>query len=54
MGDDLLAAIKQSVADPTAGPRLNDLLNAEAGRLVTALAGDEFDPASRPAQPSPG
>jgi hypothetical protein len=46
MGDDLLAAIKQSVADPTAGPSLNDLLNAEAGRLVTALAGDEFDPAA--------
>jgi hypothetical protein len=29
MGDEFLTAFKQVMADPTAGPRLNDLLNAE-------------------------
>jgi hypothetical protein len=43
MAEDFLAGIKRVVADPTAGPTLNDLLNAEAGRLVEALHGDEFD-----------
>lgn len=46
MGDDFLTEIKHVVADPTAGPTLNDLLYGEAGRLVEALAGDEFDPGS--------
>jgi len=36
------------VTDPTAGPTLNDLLNAEASRLITALTGDEFDPVAPP------
>jgi hypothetical protein len=45
MGDDFLTNIKQSVADPTAGPRLNDLLNDQAGQLIAALGDDEFDPA---------
>lgn len=44
MGDDFLTEIKSVVADPTAGPTLNDLLNSEAGRLVEALGGDDFDP----------
>jgi hypothetical protein len=48
MADDFLTEIKRVVADPTAGPTLNDLLNAEAGRLVEALAGDEFDPGAPP------
>ena len=48
MGDEFLAEIKRVVADPTAGPTLNDLLNAEASRLITALTGDEFDPAAPP------
>ena len=43
MGDDFLTKIKRVVADPTAGPTLNDLLNGEAARLIEALAGDEFD-----------
>lgn len=44
MADDFVTEIKGVVADPTAGPTLNDLLNAEAGRLVEAPGGDEFDP----------
>lgn len=48
MSDEFLAEIKQVVADPTAGPRLSDLVNAEAGRLIAALAGDEFDPTAPP------
>jgi len=44
MAHDFLAEIKRLVADPTAGPTLNDLLNAEAGRFIEALAGGEFDP----------
>ena len=43
MGDEFLAEVKQVVADPTAGPRLNDLLNAEAASLIAALIADEFD-----------
>lgn len=46
MGDEFLAEVKQVVADPSAGPRLNDLLNAEAGRLILALTSAEFDPAA--------
>ena len=30
MGDEFLTEIKRVVADPTAGPTLNDLLNGEA------------------------
>jgi hypothetical protein len=48
MNEEFLTEIKRLVADPAAGPRLNDLLNAEAGRLIAALAGDEFDPAVPP------
>jgi len=43
MNDDFLTEIKRVVADPTAGPALNDLLNTEARRLVEALVADEFD-----------
>lgn len=43
MGDQFLTDIKQVVADPVAGPRLNDLLNVEASSLIAALGGDEFD-----------
>ena len=43
MGDEFVTEIKQVVADPAAGPRLSDLINAEAGRLIEALRGDEFD-----------
>lgn len=43
MAKDFLSEIKRVVADPAADPTLNDLLNAEAGRLVESLAGDEFD-----------
>ena len=43
MSDGFLAEVKQVVADPTAGPRLNDLLNAEAASLIVALTGQEFD-----------
>lgn len=46
MGDEFLSEVKQVVADPTRGPELNDLLNAEAGRLISALTNDEFDPAA--------
>lgn len=49
MGDEFLTEIKQFVADPTAGPRLNDLLKDEVGRVIAALAGDEFDPTAPPA-----
>lgn len=42
MGDEFVTGVKQAVADAAAGPRLNDLLNAEAGRLIAALDGDEF------------
>jgi hypothetical protein len=42
MGDEFLVEVKQFVADPAAGPRLNDLLNAEAARLIVAVGGDEF------------
>jgi hypothetical protein len=48
MNEAFLTEIKRLVADPAAGPRLNDLLSAEAGRLIAALAGDEFDPAAPP------
>lgn len=44
MGDDFMTEIKRVVADPTAGPALNDLVNAEAGRLLEGLGGEEFDP----------
>ena len=43
MAADFLTEIKRVVADPTAGPTLNDLLNAEAARFVEGLRGDEFD-----------
>ena len=42
MADEFVTEIKQVVADPAAGPRLNDLLNAETGRLIAALGADEF------------
>ena len=42
MADEFVTEIKQVVADPVAGPRLNDLLNAETGRLIAALGADEF------------
>ena len=42
MGDEFVTEIKQVAADPAAGPRLNDLLDAEAGRLIAALGEDEF------------
>ena len=48
MGDEFLAEVKQVVADPAASPRLNDLVNDEAGRLIAALAGSEFDLGSAP------
>jgi hypothetical protein len=48
MPDDFLTEIKRVVADPTAGPTLNDLLNAEAGRLIKGLADVEFDPMAPP------
>jgi hypothetical protein len=43
MSGEFLTKIKRIVADPTAGPALNDLLNAETGHLIAALSGDEFD-----------
>jgi hypothetical protein len=43
MADEFLTDIKRVVADPTAGPTLNDLVNAEAGRLIEGLRGNEFD-----------
>lgn len=43
MAADFLTEIKRVVADPTAGPTLNDLLNAEAARFVEGLRRDEFD-----------
>jgi hypothetical protein len=42
MADEFVTEIKQVVANPAAGPRLNDLLNAETGRLIAALGADEF------------
>ncbi|HET9853135.1 MAG TPA: hypothetical protein VFP56_11600 [Candidatus Limnocylindrales bacterium] len=42
MGEEFVTRIKQVAADPAAGPMLNDLLDAEAGRLIAALGGDEF------------
>jgi hypothetical protein len=42
VSDEFLAEVKLFVADPSAGPRLADLLNAEAGRLIAAIGGDEF------------
>ena len=48
MSDEFLAEVKRVVADPTAGPRLNDLLNAEAANLVAALTGEEFDLGAAP------
>lgn len=42
MGDEFLTEVKEFVADPAAGPRLNDLLNAEVARLIVALGADEF------------
>jgi hypothetical protein len=48
MGDEFVTEVKHVVADRTAGPRLNDLLNAETGRLIAALTGDEFDLGSAP------
>jgi hypothetical protein len=35
MDDEFLTAVKEVMADATARPRLNDLLNAEAGCVVT-------------------
>lgn len=43
MGDDFVAAIKRVVADPGAGPVLNDLVNAEADLLIATLGGDQFE-----------
>lgn len=34
------------VADPTEGPALSDLVNAEAGRLIEAIQAPEFEPHS--------
>lgn len=48
MSDEFLTEVKQVVADPTAGPRLNDLLNAEVASLIAALAGEEFDLGAAP------
>lgn len=42
MGDEFLTEVKQFVADPAAGPRLSDLLNAEVARLIGALGAEEF------------
>jgi hypothetical protein len=46
MSNDFMTEVKRVVADPTAGPTLNDLLNAEAGRLIEGRGGPEFDPAA--------
>lgn len=40
---DFVAAVKRMVADPASGPALDELINAEAGRLIAALNGEEFD-----------
>jgi hypothetical protein len=42
MSDEFVVGVKQVVADPAAGPTLDDLVNSEAGRLIAALNGDEF------------
>jgi hypothetical protein len=43
MSDEFVIGVKQAVADPAAGPTLDDLVNSEAGRLIAALNGVEFD-----------
>ena len=42
MSEKFAAAVKKAVADPTQAPMLHDLLNAEAGRLIQGLKGEEF------------
>ena len=48
MDNEFLTEIKELVAEPAAGPRLSDLVNATAGHLIVRLAGDEFDVAAPP------
>jgi len=43
MSSELLDAVKRVVADPAGGPALDELVNSEAVRLVSALNADEFD-----------
>jgi hypothetical protein len=42
MSNDFVVGVKRVVADAAAGPTLDELVNAEAGRLITALNGGEF------------
>jgi hypothetical protein len=43
MSDEFSVAVKRVVADPAAGPALDELVNTEAARLISELNGDEFD-----------
>jgi hypothetical protein len=48
MDNEFLTEVKELVAEPGAGPRLSDLVNATAGHLIVRLTGDEFDVAAPP------
>ena len=48
MDNGFLTEVKELVAEPGAGPRLSDLVNATAGHLIVRLTGDEFDVAAPP------